>query len=1109
MRAQISRSLVAISAVAVAAACGPAAPPARGAVPEGATFSLLDSFGTDGPGRLAPFPRDVAVDSDGSVWVADAANRRLVKFTSSGEFVTAIGAPVVTNPWGIGADSAGVVYVANREPNRVVRLRNDGTPLGTFADGPRLIGAPSDVAVGPDGTVYVTDGRVERFRPDGTRLAPVADVAAQGQIAVDASGAVLTVDGSRVARHPVRGPGFAAAFKDPLGGVAVDRRGDFYVGRGVGAEVLRFTPPGRLAEGIGGTVLGNVTGVAVDCRRNLYAARTYVGGGGNVAAVARLGDPAAAPPPCAAPAPSGSGYEVQADDVEVTQGVQYDDAFQQARTAQGFQTPVPAYGTARHRRAVGLAVGKTTVVRVYASLRSGPRAGVPNVPATLTVSRRSPDGSSYRALGTLTPIAAPPLLAAGSGLVDRARRSDPAGAYTFVLPPDWAAGTVSMEARVNPAHLGCPTDACDRRGSFVLGDVPFSPVATVPIVPLGLYDGRSPTVLPDPGAAFDTARAVLPLALDVAPYRGFLDAGADINAGSETVESESCVLLVFCSTTSSERPLTNEDRAARLVAKVEAWTASLGEGAESRVALGILATRTSSLLRSMAHGNWRTGPAPAGIVVNRRPLRTITHELTHALGYPHASSACDAKDGESWPPDERGLLGSAVGIDTRAGSGGGRGPFRIVAAGARRQPAEYFDYMSYCGGGSDADVWISPRQWQRMLRLHAPAGGPPPPADPPAHAAAAGARRDGLAVQAVVLGGGTTIITRVRPASLDAIRRQSRGAAPGLYVLTARTAAGDEVASVPMRAVRVSDGAGTVLQGGVPAAGVGAIRVGIPGAPATIRVKSRHAPRVRIVAPRSGARLRGATTEIRWTTADADAGSRLTADVEYSADGGRSWRPLAVEAAGRRLRVPTGLLSASRAARIRVRVSDGFNEAAAVSGRFTAPGGPPVPRILFPGPGTRLRADGTLVLAGEAWSADGRRKLDGRSLRWSLGGRRIGAGASARVTGLRPGRQTITLAVRDRGREARRRVTVRVQAVRPAFVLLRLPARLPRGARTAALRVATNAPATLAVGARRFAVGRAARTVRVPVPTGAGAARLVLGLRAGRLRSTATVTVPR
>ena len=861
--------------------------------PAGAqTFEPLDDFGGEafGPGRLGEFAGDTAVDSDGNVWVVDDGNRRVLKYTFGGEFVTAVGAPTLSEPAGIGADERGSVYVADRGLDRVVKLDNGGNEL-------RRIGAAGlgalDVAVAGT-TVYVAGGAgIARFTTSGKRRAPLTNTPVR-RIAIAGARVVAThgidpraVIFSRTGKL-VRQFGGAPEFSGTLQGIAGTSDSIYisYLGDG---EVGRYNLDGALQGRFGAGTLTALEGVAADCRNNVYVVDSRASTMPPPATqshVLKFGDPAASPPPCAPPPPlPTTGFAVQVDDVEVLQAVQYDGDFRQGRDEQGFQFPAAGYGSARHRRAVGLAAGRATVVRVYASLLNGPRGGLAGVPAQLRVSR-SGDLNSIRDVGTLTPIAAPALLRTGDGLVNTARRADPSGAYTFMLPPDWAQGVLSFEARVNPAHVGCATRSCEHRGAFVLSKVPFSPTIRLPVSPLALIvqPVGAPATLDesipaDPAPLFERARAMLPLPVDVSPYRAVL--GVRNPVLLKGIRVETCTLLVFCD--EEAKTYTNEDRGSLLVSRVEAWNKTLPRGRSLHVPFGLLGQKWSSRVRSQAHGTLLSGSqSPAGIAVGGRPIRTVAHELVHGLGLLHASDACGGGGGnpdfgEDWPPDQRGLLGG-LGIDPTPGSGRGRGPFRILAPGARGEAEEFFDLMSYCGGSSDDNAWISPRNWQRLLRFRAPPG-PAPPPDPPVATAQARQRVD---VRAVLLADGSVLLTHVE---------RSSGAPPALvegspsgYVLRGVNEAGAQVTEAPVSATTLGDSGTTVLEGSIDAAGLSGVLVGPtdPALSAARRMRSANAPTVRVLAPRRGARLRGRRIELSWRASDRD-GDALTADVRVLA----------------------------------------------------------------------------------------------------------------------------------------------------------------------------------------------------------------------------------
>ena len=477
----------------------------------------------------------------------------------------------------------------------------------------------------------------------------------------------------------------------------------------------------------------------------------------------------------------------------------------------------------------------------------------------------------------------------------------------------------------------------------------------------------------------------------------------------------------------------------------------------------------------------------------------------HALGRPHAGQNCpgtgpgDDQEGEPWPAGNMGNL-IGTGLDTRAGSGGFRGPYQIIAPGANGFGNTLFDLMSYCvGAAGETSTWTSPLGWNEILNYKSP---------PQLLAAArpAQATTDLLAVTAVQLSDGSLHIGGTRP---------GRGRAPdadpaATYQVEARDQAGDLLWLARPRTSLPSRARGPerrcCLTGSVPApAGTAQLVVRRGTETATRRVRSANAPTVRLLGPRGTVSGRGAA--VRWRAADRD-GDALTATIEYSRNDGRSWRTVEVGPARGSALGPLRLLGASRRARIRVRVDDGFREAVATSPRLRVAGAPPLVRILDPVRAQRIRADAPLYLRGEA-AAEGGAPLPFRALRWFDGRRPLGQGCRFSVSGLRAGRHRIRLVVRRAGRTGTASTLVTVRAVQPAFLRLDPPARLSRRARRVRLRVASTMAADLRVGGRRFRVGPRARTVSVAISPGSSPLRLALRLRAGSLSTTRSLTLAR
>ncbi len=156
---------------------------------------LLTASGFRGDGDKALYarmngPQDVAVDWKGNVYIADSDNHRVRVVSPDGKIRTAAGhgssgfqgdggdavTSALNHPVGLATDADGNLYIAEDENNRVRVISADGkirTLAGTgtagfSGDGANAAAAqfrsPSDVAVDPDGNVYVADRVNNRIR---------------------------------------------------------------------------------------------------------------------------------------------------------------------------------------------------------------------------------------------------------------------------------------------------------------------------------------------------------------------------------------------------------------------------------------------------------------------------------------------------------------------------------------------------------------------------------------------------------------------------------------------------------------------------------------------------------------------------------------------------------------------------------------------------------------------------------------------------------------------------------------------------------------------------------------------------------------------------------
>nr|MBP6086853.1 NHL repeat-containing protein [Pelolinea sp.] len=133
---------------------------------------------------------DVAVSSDGFVYVADTFNHRIVKFSHDGQFIKMIGffaegegADTLWGPRGIAVDPAGNVLITDTGNKRVVVYDRDLNYITQFGGAGMEAGKfdePIGIAISPDGKVAVADTwnrRVQIFQADkdGLVYLPVSE----------------------------------------------------------------------------------------------------------------------------------------------------------------------------------------------------------------------------------------------------------------------------------------------------------------------------------------------------------------------------------------------------------------------------------------------------------------------------------------------------------------------------------------------------------------------------------------------------------------------------------------------------------------------------------------------------------------------------------------------------------------------------------------------------------------------------------------------------------------------------------------------------------------------------------------------------------------------
>lgn len=140
-------------------------------------FGKEGHFGDSAPGELY-FPGGLAVDGTGRVYLADTHNFRVQVFSATGQVERVWGrqgteAGEFDHPFGIAIDERkGLVYVVDDHIKleggglRVLAFTPEGEPRGWLAPprGQPPLHHPFDVAVAPDGRIFVSERSVGRIR---------------------------------------------------------------------------------------------------------------------------------------------------------------------------------------------------------------------------------------------------------------------------------------------------------------------------------------------------------------------------------------------------------------------------------------------------------------------------------------------------------------------------------------------------------------------------------------------------------------------------------------------------------------------------------------------------------------------------------------------------------------------------------------------------------------------------------------------------------------------------------------------------------------------------------------------------------------------------------
>ncbi|HEY6339978.1 MAG TPA: peptidyl-alpha-hydroxyglycine alpha-amidating lyase family protein [Bryobacteraceae bacterium] len=119
-------------------------------------------------------------DAHGNIWVFHRKDPPILEFDRAGKFIKSFGAGMFKQPHGLTVDRDGNVWVTDQTGQQAIKFSPEGKVLmtlgkaGVAGSGPDTFNGPCDVAVAPNGDIFVADGhggdtnaRVVKFSKDG------------------------------------------------------------------------------------------------------------------------------------------------------------------------------------------------------------------------------------------------------------------------------------------------------------------------------------------------------------------------------------------------------------------------------------------------------------------------------------------------------------------------------------------------------------------------------------------------------------------------------------------------------------------------------------------------------------------------------------------------------------------------------------------------------------------------------------------------------------------------------------------------------------------------------------------------------------------------------
>nr|WP_299381188.1 IPT/TIG domain-containing protein [Allomuricauda sp.] len=245
------------------------------------TFSGSTVGHADGTGEQVQYnkPVGLAMDNNGYLYVADAANHKIRRIASDGAVITMAGSTkgdedgIISTakfdtPRSIAVNNFGTIYIADFQNHKIKKITDVGvvvTVAGStdgYQDGQggdAQFSYPEDIALDAEGNIYVADGYNNRIR----KIEP------NGMVTTWAGGEEGYVDGPRE----------MAQFYYPSG-ITFDQDGNMYVVDEGNHKIRKITPDGMVTT-LAGSGIGNADGFGLEAEFQ-YPSRIAADKFGNV-----------------------------------------------------------------------------------------------------------------------------------------------------------------------------------------------------------------------------------------------------------------------------------------------------------------------------------------------------------------------------------------------------------------------------------------------------------------------------------------------------------------------------------------------------------------------------------------------------------------------------------------------------------------------------------------------------------------------------------------------------------------------------------------------------------------------------------------------------------